>query len=98
MKAATGLVLAEGTLVEPQLQQERQRPAHLGPRGNPQLGHDRVAVEIGSDGGELLLVAQLRDAGLQLVHAPAQLLGPAPDRKSTRLNSSHSQISYAVFC
>src|SRR2546427_6698140 len=27
--------------------------------------------------------------------------GPAPrrrDRKSTRLNSSHSQISYAVFC
>src|SRR5256886_4527518 len=30
-------------------------------------------------------------------------LGPAPqllftDRKSTRLNSSHSQISYAVFC
>src|SRR5688572_31213925 len=27
------------------------------------------------------------------------LLGPAAlDRKSTRLNSSHSQISYAVFC
>src|SRR5688572_31425142 len=23
---------------------------------------------------------------------------PCPDRKSTRLNSSHSQISYAVFC
>src|SRR2546430_4495565 len=23
---------------------------------------------------------------------------PLPDRKSTRLNSSHSQISYAVFC
>src|SRR3989475_8568441 len=23
---------------------------------------------------------------------------PNPDRKSTRLNSSHSQISYAVFC
>src|SRR2546427_6278867 len=27
-------------------------------------------------------------------HAP----GVPPDRKSTRLNSSHSQISYAVFC
>src|SRR5688572_32516747 len=26
------------------------------------------------------------------------LLGGALDRKSTRLNSSHSQISYAVFC
>src|SRR2546427_2019057 len=24
--------------------------------------------------------------------------GPDADRKSTRLNSSHSQISYAVFC
>src|SRR2546428_9429510 len=24
--------------------------------------------------------------------------GPALDRKSTRLNSSHDQISYAVFC
>src|SRR5205085_6520892 len=25
-------------------------------------------------------------------------LDPGSDRKSTRLNSSHSQISYAVFC
>src|SRR2546430_6679996 len=25
-------------------------------------------------------------------------VAPALDRKSTRLNSSHSQISYAVFC
>src|SRR3712207_7711031 len=24
--------------------------------------------------------------------------GPRPDRKSTRLNSSHANISYAVFC
>src|SRR6478736_9086834 len=28
----------------------------------------------------------------------AQRPGPGGDRKSTRLNSSHSQISYAVFC
>src|SRR2546430_7540686 len=28
----------------------------------------------------------------------AGLRGPRADRKSTRLNSSHSQISYAVFC
>src|SRR5258707_11854853 len=26
------------------------------------------------------------------------LLGAPPDRKSTRLNSSHANISYAVFC
>src|SRR2546421_7480010 len=27
-----------------------------------------------------------------------ELATPAEDRKSTRLNSSHDQISYAVFC
>src|SRR5688572_32467531 len=34
-----------------------------------------------------------RDAGGGADSAP-----PGEDRKSTRLNSSHSQISYAVFC
>src|SRR2546430_13672831 len=29
---------------------------------------------------------------------PSFRLFPVADRKSTRLNSSHSQISYAVFC
>src|SRR2546422_5408803 len=35
-----------------------------------------------------------------LVHdvAPGSLGGAVPDRKSTRLNSSHGYISYAVFC
>src|SRR5688572_30879206 len=28
----------------------------------------------------------------------AQVISSSRDRKSTRLNSSHSQISYAVFC
>src|SRR2546430_16722576 len=31
-------------------------------------------------------------------HEPDAIPGVARDRKSTRLNSSHSQISYAVFC
>src|SRR2546430_11274249 len=31
-------------------------------------------------------------------HPVAQSVLPRSDRKSTRLNSSHSQISYAVFC
>src|SRR5688572_32731827 len=30
--------------------------------------------------------------------SPRELDPLRPDRKSTRLNSSHSQISYAVFC
>src|SRR3712207_8691441 len=29
---------------------------------------------------------------------PRARRGPGPDRKSTRLNSSHANISYAVFC
>src|SRR2546427_7134284 len=33
-----------------------------------------------------------------LTEASARLHVAASDRKSTRLNSSHSQISYAVFC
>src|SRR3712207_7791084 len=29
---------------------------------------------------------------------PPATWSPSPDRKSTRLNSSHANISYAVFC
>src|SRR5690606_41948244 len=50
-----------------------------------------------------LLGALLAVVGGQVVHehaARAQLLEPrgGEDRKSTRLNSSHVKISYAVFC
>src|SRR2546430_12782257 len=31
-------------------------------------------------------------------HQRSRIVGRHLDRKSTRLNSSHSQISYAVFC
>src|SRR5206468_4535996 len=36
--------------------------------------------------------------GLEVGVAPAVDRGLRADRKSTRLNSSHDQISYAVFC
>src|SRR5256886_5065767 len=44
-----------------------------------------------------------REAPPHLTQTMFSVLGPergkpTPDRKSTRLNSSHSQISYAVFC
>src|SRR5438132_3421585 len=40
------------------------------------------------------------EEGAEDVHAPRrlELLGRGGDRKSTRLNSSHTVISYAVFC
>src|SRR5688572_32497985 len=34
----------------------------------------------------------------QLIMVQGLRVSPPADRKSTRLNSSHSQISYAVFC
>src|SRR2546427_9880101 len=44
------------------------------------------------------LVAYVRDPAGEFVERLRQELHPDQDRKSTRLNSSHSQISYAVFC
>src|SRR2546430_7205305 len=40
----------------------------------------------------------LERAGMHLLLHLAQIVLRNGDRKSTRLNSSHSQISYAVFC
>src|SRR5690348_17788834 len=41
---------------------------------------------------------QLRHAGRDVEHDPEPEAAPGGDRKSTRLNSSHPSISYAVFC
>src|SRR2546421_9592815 len=38
------------------------------------------------------------DRGRRGHRVPASAAGVSRDRKSTRLNSSHDQISYAVFC
>src|SRR2546430_13337622 len=59
------------------------RPA-LGPGGDAGLGAPR--------GGHERPAAQPREPLLERAEARTR------DRKSTRLNSSHSQISYAVFC
>src|SRR2546430_957552 len=66
------------------------------------------AARHGSIVGKAAISMQLnpiRKAPFDVVHGEGPLrvprdLHPLPrrDRKSTRLNSSHSQISYAVFC
>src|SRR2546430_11494950 len=38
------------------------------------------------------------ESGKSFIHPGKDRLPTQRDRKSTRLNSSHSQISYAVFC
>src|SRR5205085_9617715 len=40
----------------------------------------------------------ISDSELMVRQMTGQYKVNSPDRKSTRLNSSHSQISYAVFC
>src|SRR2546427_5765912 len=45
--------------------------------------------------GDVLDRVRAQVAGQDVTY---QQPGREPDRKSTRLNSSHSQISYAVFC
>src|SRR2546427_8943711 len=44
------------------------------------------------------LVACSCGHGIPEDEPPGRVDGAVRDRKSTRLNSSHSQISYAVFC
>src|SRR2546427_7473679 len=54
----------------------------------------RLGIEHGDD-------REQRDVGVTHHHParrPRRPLISCRDRKSTRLNSSHSQISYAVFC
>src|SRR2546430_11638010 len=45
-----------------------------------------------------LMEEQGRELVLRRLLDPRGAIAPQQDRKSTRLNSSHSQISYAVFC
>src|SRR3712207_8320458 len=54
------------------------------------LDVDAVGVPVHAH-GEVRLGARARAAGVGVPEAQA-------DRKSTRLNSSHANISYAVFC
>src|SRR3989475_7139485 len=55
----------------------------------------RLARELAALRAGIATVAEHYERVLRTMHALGPSLG---DPKSTRLNSSHSQISYAVFC
>src|SRR3712207_7293046 len=63
------------------------------------FGNDSTVIEFSPSPSVLYGVSgESSDASLQkLAVAPCGVV-PFRDRKSTRLNSSHANISYAVFC
>src|SRR3712207_7904465 len=83
-------VLSSSTLYDESI------PTRFGSVPNRQMGFDVVAVASGEAGGWEYLVIE-DNAKMPVGIEPMHLLR-ARDRKSTRLNSSHANISYAVFC
>src|SRR3712207_8238741 len=66
-----------------------------------QRGHDRRGGARHDEPGQAGPDDDAPDAGdadAARVGEPQRAARPARDRKSTRLNSSHANISYAVFC
>src|SRR3712207_8012401 len=59
-------------------------------------GVRRPAALLRTEGA--LVPAPARPRGGRLQHRGRGAYALRPDRKSTRLNSSHANISYAVFC
>src|SRR2546430_12341715 len=83
------------TLFRSRARLERAHPdSQRLPTGDDLLDPELLALELLGAG---ILVRDDEDEGG--ARLDSDLLGlEAVDRKSTRLNSSHSQISYAVFC
>src|SRR3712207_7912430 len=64
-----------------------------------QLLQAGVICELEVDGGDAdLVVPDGGEVGAVLVVVAGGVAADVVDRKSTRLNSSHANISYAVFC
>src|SRR3712207_7604139 len=60
-------------------------------------GHEEVEGTSGEAPGHIQLVDGAEDVANVQVRDPEKVVWLS-DRKSTRLNSSHANISYAVFC
>src|SRR2546429_870857 len=63
------------------------------------IEHEKLAVmEMSEAAGMRRLSENERDPVRATTFGVGEMISDAVDRKSTRLNSSHGYISYAVFC
>src|SRR3712207_8436670 len=69
---------------------------HHAERAVRERAADLLAVPALDSGADGLERRPVREVGPEVGHVGVLLAGA--DRKSTRLNSSHANISYAVFC
>src|SRR5258707_10296376 len=90
----------ERVLLQPVPQRSERDPEQLGrhlarPSGSLERLQDQAALEFAENGVERTsLLGELRERRSR----PTGETADFRDRKSTRLNSSHANISYAVFC
>src|SRR3712207_8182113 len=66
--------------------------------GNECFPHAGVATRLQDIAVAVPLIEIANHADSSRVRRPDSEAGAGEDRKSTRLNSSHANISYAVFC
>src|SRR2546430_9947794 len=75
--------------------------SHYAAEPTTSFGERRLTVDgFAAQPGTMASYEAFRGTGgsLYFLHHQDVLTGSERDRKTTRLNSSHSQISYAVFC
>src|SRR3990167_8347262 len=91
-------ILAGGQSLVPLMKLRLAKPAHVIDLSRiPDLSFIREqgrSIAIGA----MTTYAEIEESPLLLRRCPILPQTASVDRKSTRLNSSHSQISYAVFC
>src|SRR3989442_11029378 len=91
-------------LASPEAPARLALPSHQSgaPREAAAEGRDQDQVPfLDAPGGQRLLQRHVHRRGARVavaVHVDEDALHRQADRKSTRLNSSHVRISYAVFC
>src|SRR5207249_10676343 len=87
------------TLFRSLLRVEERAPLLVQEPGlDPEVPAPGVGDDLGHVAMALARVEEDLDGGERARSPPVAGLGEQRDRKSTRLNSSHVSISYAVFC